>query len=370
MTLAKDTLKIGIVAGEHSGDILGSQLIEELSKSREIKLFGVGGPKIESLGLESMFDFKHLQIMGLIEPLLNYKQLTSNRKKLIKTFTENNIDIFIGIDSPDFNIGIHKALKKQNVCKNIQLVSPSVWGWRQGRIKNIKKFIDHTICLFDFEHKFYTSKKHSSSHLGHPLADIHSKDDEQIIGEYSLDPRMNFIAILPGSRESEINHMMPTYIEFMKLQIESDVNTFFLIPVADDAAKLNIENHLSKVNLPFLIKKDATKDFLSLSKKSVITSGTASLEAALLNAGPVICYKTNPINFSIISSMLKVEFIGLPNLLLKKEAYPELLQARCTGNLIFDVMHSHPFEDLSYDLKLALKGDGFAETASKILNLN
>ena len=165
MTLAKDILKIGIVAGEHSGDILGSQLIEELSKSREIKLFGVGGPKIESLGLESMFDFKHLQIMGLIEPLLNYKQLTSNRKKLIKTFTENNIDIFIGIDSPDFNIGIHKALKKQNVCKNIQLVSPSVWGWRQGRIKNIKKFIDHTICLFDFEHKFYTSKKHSSSHL-------------------------------------------------------------------------------------------------------------------------------------------------------------------------------------------------------------
>ena len=144
--------------------------------------------------------------------------------------------------------------------------------------------------MFDFEHKFYTSKKHSSSHLGHPLADIHSKDDEQIIGEYSLDARMNFIAILPGSRESEINHMMPTYIDFMKLQIKSDLNTF-LIPVADDEAKLNIENHLSKVNLPFLIKKDATKDFLSLSKKSVITSGTASLEAALLNAGPVICYK-------------------------------------------------------------------------------
>ena len=139
MTLAKDILKIGIVAGEHSGDILGSQLIEELSKSREIKLFGVGGPKIESHGLESMFDFKHLQIMGLIEPLLNYRQLTSNRKKLIKTFTENKIDIFIGIDSPDFNIGIHKALKKQDICKNIQLVSPSVWGWRQGRIKNIKK---------------------------------------------------------------------------------------------------------------------------------------------------------------------------------------------------------------------------------------
>jgi lipid-A-disaccharide synthase len=370
VTLAKDTLKIGIVAGEHSGDILGSKLIEELSKSRKIELFGVGGPKIESLGLESMFDFKHLQIMGLIEPLMNYKQLTSNRKKLIKTFTEHQIDIFIGIDSPDFNIGIHKALKKQNICKNIQLVSPSVWGWRQGRIKNIKKFIDHTVCLFDFEHKFYTNKEHSSSHLGHPFGDIQAKDDEKIIREYSLDPSMNFIAILPGSRESEINHMMPTYIDFMKLQIESEENTFFLIPVADDSAKLNIENYLSKTKIPFLIKKDAAKDFLSLSKKSVITSGTASLEAALLNAGPVICYKTNPINFSIISSMLKVKFIGLPNLLLKKEAFPELIQAKCTGNSIFDIIHSHHFEDLSYELRLALKGDGFAETASKILNLN
>ena len=135
-------LKIGIVCGEHSGDRLGAELITELKRTHDLDLFGVGGPKLEALGVRSLFDFSEINIMGLIDPLINYRKLSQLRESLIKIFTEEKIDFFIGIDSPDFNIGIHKALKTNLTNKNIQIVSPSVWGWRQNRIKSIKKYID------------------------------------------------------------------------------------------------------------------------------------------------------------------------------------------------------------------------------------
>ena len=153
-------LKIGIVSGEHSGDRLGAELITELKKTHDLDLFGVGGPKLEALGVSSLFNFSEINIMGLIDTLINYRQLSQLLKSLIKIFTEEKIDFFIGIDSPDFNIGIHKALKTNLTNKNIQIVSPSVWGWRQNRIKSIKKYIDLTMCLFDFEHNFYLSLIH------------------------------------------------------------------------------------------------------------------------------------------------------------------------------------------------------------------
>ena len=151
----KQDIKIGIVIGEHSGDILGSKIIESLKKEFNVHLVGVGGPLTEKHGLKSIFNFKDLHIMGLIEPLLNIRKLLNHRKSIIKTFEKEKIDFFIGVDSPDFNIPIHKALKKDSSVKTIQLVSPSVWGWRQGRLKNIKKYIDLTLCLFKFEHDFY-----------------------------------------------------------------------------------------------------------------------------------------------------------------------------------------------------------------------
>ena len=144
------SLKIGVVCGEHSGDTLGAHLISELKKHKDIELLGVGGPKLENLGLNSQFNFEELQIMGIVDPILNYRNLSMRRKKLTESFIKNKIDLFIGIDSPDFNIKIHKSLKEKDICKNIQLVSPSVWAWRQNRTNLIKRFIDLTLCLFHF----------------------------------------------------------------------------------------------------------------------------------------------------------------------------------------------------------------------------
>jgi len=260
----KSTLKIGVVAGEHSGDILGYNLIKEIVKENNFELFGVGGPKIESLGLNSLFDFKELQVMGIVDPILNLKKLMSYRNNLISLFNDKEIDFFIGIDSPDFNIGIHKALKPIKTCKNIQLVSPSVWGWRQGRIKKIEKFIDHTVCLFNFEHDFYRERGLNSSHLGHPFSELITGNKEDIIKKYSLDEDRSFISILPGSRNSEILNMMPTYKDFMELYYKNNNNAFFLIPTADESSMLDIKQHLKNIKAPFLISQGATQDFLSI----------------------------------------------------------------------------------------------------------
>ena len=147
----KPIIKVGIVAGEHSGDRLGAKIINSIALTHEVKLYGVGGPKLINQGLEPLFDFNKLHVMGLIEPLLNIRELIRLRKQLINLFIEKDIDYFLGVDSPDFNISIHKAMKNQKTCKNIQIVSPSVWGWRENRIKSIKKYVDLTACLFNFE---------------------------------------------------------------------------------------------------------------------------------------------------------------------------------------------------------------------------
>ena len=144
----KDTLKIGIIAGEHSGDILGENLLKALKKTKNIEIFGVGGPKMESQGLKSLFDFNNLNIMGFVDPIVNYAKIAAHKNDVCNLFIEKKIDVFIGIDSPDFNMQIQKKLKKKSNIKTVQLVTPSIWAWRKGRLKNIKKYTDLSISLF------------------------------------------------------------------------------------------------------------------------------------------------------------------------------------------------------------------------------
>ena len=367
----KQDIKIGIVIGEHSGDILGSKIIESLKKQFNINLVGVGGPLTEKHGLKSIFDYKDLHVMGLIEPLLNIKKLLKHRKSIIETFKKEKIDFFIGVDSPDFNIPIHKALKKDLSLMTIQLVSPSVWVWRQGRLKNIRKYNDLTLCLFKFEHDFYINHKISSFLLGHPLSESKVSDKDQIYKKYNFNDSKNYLAILPGSRASEISNMMPTYANFMEIAFANNPNSHFLIPAADNLIKEKIESHIKNKDLPITIATGAAREFLSISKHSVVTSGTATLEAAVLEAAPIICYKTSKINYFIISKMLKTKLIGLPNLLLSKKVFPELLQSQCTAVNIYEALQSLiDSNDIHSEILLVkshLKGQGF-DAAAKLIS--
>jgi|TARA_A100001015_G_scaffold80679_1_gene89366 lipid-A-disaccharide synthase len=370
----KEVLNVGIVCGEHSGDMLGADLIEELKKQYEVNLFGVGGPKLELQGLESVFHFSEINIMGLIEPFFNYLKLVKLRKNLINLFINKKIDIFVGIDSPDFNIGIHKALKKQSTNKNIQLVSPSVWGWRQGRIKSIKSYIDLTLCLFDFEHSYYKKEGHNSFHIGHPFFKSQKENDQKVFKKYNLESSKKFLSVLPGSRVSEIKNMLPVYVDFIREHSENNKNYFYLVPATDKKLSKLIHEFISHEDLPILIAENSVKDFLSISEVSIVTSGTATLESAILGCPPVICYKTNFLNYLIISRMLKIQDVGLPNLLYGKRHYIELIQNQCNvENIINAVNETLCFipnreKDASF-LRNALKGKGYPEAIKAIRTL-
>lgn len=368
-----EVIKIGIIAGEHSGDLIGSKLIEQIKKDYKIKIYGIGGPMLTKVGLKSKFDFNELQVMGLIEPLLKIRRLLFIRKTIKKYFLEKNIDVFIGVDSPDFNLNIHKHFKKRASTKTIQLVSPSVWGWRKGRLKNIKKYIDMTICLFNFEHNFYKENNHKSMHLGHPFADLKEVHKDDVIKKYELNTAKKYISILPGSRPSEIKNMMPIYLEAMKDIKKTNDDYFFLIPAADHELKEQISNYVGDLGNT-IIEVNAANDFLSLSDYSIVTSGTASLQAAVLNSFPIICYKTNFISYSIISRLLTIDMVGLPNLLIGKKVFPELIQDQCKSNQILNEItninhNSNYINYKSLNIQGLLKGSGFERVSKQIISL-
>ncbi len=369
MNSQKPIIKVGVVAGEQSGDRLGAQIISGIKNTHKVELFGVGGPKIINQGLNPIFNFEKLHVMGLIEPLLNYRQLKNLQRELINLFLKEEIDYFLGIDSPDFNIGIHKALKSNGKSKNIQVVSPSVWGWREGRIKHIKNYIDLTMCLFNFEDSFYKKKGLPSIHLGHPFSDLYASSREKVIQKYSLDSQKQFVAILPGSRKSEIRDLLPTYIDFIKIHSKENENFEYLIPASDQKILELITSYIPS-SLPIRVETKSAKDFLSISKFSIVTSGTATLESAILGVFPIICYKTNPINYFIISRMLKVDNVGLPNLLLGRRKFPELIQRNC--NPISINVASKAIEDMrsvSAQLRKLLIGKTEEDCINAILKL-
>ena len=373
--MSKKKLKVGIIAAEHSGDRLGSKLIESLQNYFDLDLYGLGGPEVTSCGVTTPvgIHYQDLHVMGLIDPLINLPKLLSIRKKLSKLFISTDIDIFIGVDSPDFNMFFHKKLKPKNI-KTIQVVSPSVWGWRENRIHSIQAYVDLTMCLFKFECDFYDKKNMQSFFLGHPFSQLKPKNSDETISKYSLDDSKEFIGILPGSRESEISQLMPVYIEAAKKLFQINPNSYFLIPAANKKLAEMIKLTKGIEDIPFKLSIDSAQDFLSLSSISIVTSGTASLEAAVLGSVPIICYKTNTLNYAILSRLVKTPFVGLPNLLLQEHVFPELIQNNLTPDLIvrsFSNISSEPEQYRTYLSKIndSMRGKGFEAAANAISHL-
>ena len=373
--MSKEKLKIGIIAAEHSGDRLGAKLIESLQEIYAIDLYGLGGPEVSAYSIFTPLgiDYQDLHVMGLIDPIINLPKLLSIRKKLLNLFLKNDIDIFIGVDSPDFNMFFHKKLKPNKV-KTIQVVSPSVWGWRENRIKAIQAHVDLIMCLFKFECDFYNKKNMQSFFLGHPFGQLQPKKTEDIISKYNLDTSKDFVSILPGSRASEISQLMPIYIESAKKLFELNQNIYFLIPAANKKLAKMIGSLDGMNDLPHKLSIGSAQDFLSVSTISIVTSGTASLEAAVLGSVPIICYKTNKLNYAILSRLLKTPFVGLPNLLLQEHIFPELIQHDLSPSSIvnsFSDISSQSEQYQSYLSKIndSMQGEGFKVAAKKIKNI-
>ena len=362
--LSSKKIKIAIVAGEKSGDELGGPLMESLKNHfQDISFVGVGGEKMQIQGLTSLFPMDKISVMGIIEPLLKLKELLSLRKELKNFLLKEKPDIFIGIDSPDFNLPLSKFLKKELEIKTVQYVSPSVWAWRKGRIKSIEKSVDSVITLFPFEENAYKNSKVRICYSGHPIAYILNQDQDNLIK--SKEPKS--VALLPGSRKSEISLLADEMIRAAKELRRKDNSYKFYMPLSD-------KNHLDLINEPLedlvKISFNNSQEVLSNCEIGIITSGTATLEALLLRTPCVTLYKTGWLSYRIIKPLLSIDNFSLPNLLADSELLPELLQDEVNVDNIINAIDKMSLKGLDYYYKEfhviheTLKA-GSSETAAK-----
>ena len=338
-------LKIGIVVGEVSGDTLGAKLIRSFREQGiDAEFEGIGGPQMIAEGFNSYYPMDILSVMGIVEVLKDIKQLFAVRDGLVERWSQNPVDIFIGIDAPDFNLRLSKTIKqKQLPIKTVQYVSPSVWAWRQGRVRGIKANIDLVLCLFPFEKAFFKKWQVNAAFVGHPLAAqlplTNPLKDAKL--ELGLDPEQKYIALLPGSRRGEIERLGPLVLDAAQLLAQKHAEYTFLIPAINDARKVQIQELLKTYpeNLQQCIKLLENTDTESKIGRQVmnaadivaLASGTATLEAMLLHRPMVTFYKLNWLSYHVVKFLIKIPYYSLPNIIAGKKVIQELIQQDATA---------------------------------------
>lgn len=337
-------LKIGIVVGEVSGDTLGAKLIRCFREQGiDAEFEGIGGPQMIAEGFKSYYPMDVLSVMGIVEVLKDIKKLFAVRDGLVETWTKNPVDIFIGIDAPDFNLRLSKTIKqKQLPMKTVQYVSPSVWAWRQGRVHGIKANIDLVLCLFPFEKTFFKKWDVPAAFVGHPLASQLPLENPIIDAkqELNLDPNQKHIALLPGSRRGEIERLGPLVLDAAKILHQKYPDYTFLIPAINEARKQQIERLLAtypeslKIQIR-LMENSGTeskigRQVMNASNIIALASGTATLEAMLLHRPMVTFYKLNWLTYHVVKFLIKIPYYSLPNIIAGKKVIQELIQADAT----------------------------------------
>ncbi|MFV5589455.1 lipid-A-disaccharide synthase [Acinetobacter variabilis] len=337
-------LKIGIVVGEVSGDTLGAKLIRSFREQGiDAEFEGIGGPQMLAEGFKSYYPMDILSVMGIVEVLKDIKKLFAVRDGLVETWTKDPVDVFIGIDAPDFNLRLSKTLKqKQLPIKTVQYVSPSVWAWRQGRVHSIKASIDLVLCLFPFEKAFFKKWDVPAAFVGHPLASQLplNNDLAEAQAELGLDSTQKYIALLPGSRRGEIERLGPLVLDAAKILHQKYPDYIFLIPAINEMRKQQIENLLArypdslKAHIRLMENTSSEskigRQVMNASNIIALASGTATLEAMLLHRPMVTFYKLHWLTFQIAKLLVKIPYFSLPNIIAGKKVIQELIQSEAT----------------------------------------
>ncbi|MBJ8479234.1 lipid-A-disaccharide synthase [Acinetobacter pittii] len=342
--MANRKLKIGIVVGEVSGDTLGVKLMRSFREQGiDAEFEGIGGPQMIAEGFNSYYPMETLSVMGIVEVLKDLKKLFAVRDGLINQWTQNPVDIFIGIDAPDFNLRLSKSIKEKNVpIKTVQYVSPSVWAWRQGRVHGIKQSIDLVLCLFPFEKVFYERYEVPAAFVGHPLAkQLPLENPIQIAKQQlGLNENQKYIALLPGSRKGEVERLLPMLLGAANILHDKHPHIQFLIPAINDARKQQIEQGVEQLapNLKTVIhilentdsESKVGRMVMNASDIIALASGTATLEAMLMHRPMVTFYKLHWLTYLIAKFLVKIPYYSLPNIIAGKKVIEELIQADAT----------------------------------------
>ena len=372
-------LRIGIVAGEASGDLLGSHLIQALKKKRtDIEFVGIAGPKMMSEGALSLFSMERLSVRGYVEVIKHLFSLLRLRRQLLKHFLSNRLDLFIGIDAPDFNFWLERKLKRNGI-KTIHYVSPSVWAWRKNRIKKIKNAVSHMLALFPFEPALYHGAGIPVTYVGHPLADILPMEPDTSAAREGLKLKSSalVVAMLPGSRQSEVQQHAELFVKTAKLIYAEYPNAIFLVPLITRETRQIFELAIFQENesLPIQILFGHAHDAMEASDVVIVASGTATLEAALLKKPMVITYRMSEVSWQILKRMRLQPYVGLPNILAEKFIVPELLQddstpeklAEATIKLISNTTYISEIKAEFTKIHFSLKQNSAEKAANVIL---
>ncbi|MGB1296948.1 MAG: lipid-A-disaccharide synthase [Psychrobium sp.] len=372
-------IRIGIVAGEISGDILGASFIKSIKKRYPNATFeGIGGPQMIEQGCSSLFEMEELSVMGLVEVFSRLRRLFAVKRALFEHFTANPPDVFVGIDAPDFNLRLELQLKEAGI-KTVQYVSPSIWAWRQKRIFKVAKATNLVLALLPFEKEFYDKYDFPCDFIGHTLADQiapdMSKDDAR--DKLGLDHDSKYLALMPGSRGSELKYNSQMYLEAASRLKEKYPDLRFVIPLVNEQRKAQFL--AAKIqhapDLDITIIDGQSRDVMAASDVIMLASGTATLEGLLVNRPMVVVHKIHWLTYKIFKPMMKIEHYSLPNLLAKKELIVELIQDDATiDNIVIETSkllesdNEHMLTEFS-KLQQLLKCDASERAADSVLGL-
>ncbi len=363
-------MKVYIIAGEPSGDLLGSRLMRSMmAKCPDTQFYGVGGETMEREGLKSLFDIKELAVMGILEVIPSVPRILKRIKQTVDDIARVKPDVVITVDSWSFSARIHKALRKRKLkIKQVHYVAPQVWAWKKKRARTMYKYIDHLLTLFPYEPKYFTPYHLETTFVGHPVIEsmVLFGNGDDFKTRFNIAENSKIMAILPGSRKNEVANLLPIFLKTAEAFYEKHPDFTFVIPtvktVEDKVCEMVKD---SKLPLIVVTTEYDRHDVFKAADVAIAASGTVALELAMVDVPHVIAYRVSPLTAFLARRLLKIQFVNLSNILLGREVVPELLQENCNQQKI-----------LYYVTELLKKGDlyqrqmeGFAKV-KEILGLN
>ena len=373
-------MRVAMVAGEASGDLLAAHLIVALKHHfPDAQFVGIGGPKMQREGFDAWWLAEKLAVHGYAEALRHYREISGIRRQLLSRLLDQRPDVFIGVDAPDFNLWLERRLKARGIPA-IHYVSPSVWAWRAGRLDKIGRSVTHMLAMFPFEPEIYRQRNIPVTYVGHPLADMIplSVDHAETKERLEVAKARPVFALLPGSRQSELRFMAELLIETAKRLLDRFPESAFVVPLVSRESRQLFEEASWRCDareLPIKLLFGHARDALAACDAAVIASGTATLEAALLKVPMVIVYRLSPWSWRLMRRMRLQPWVGLPNILAGRFVVPEFLQddatadnlAQAVGNLVSDASVKADIERVFSSLHRQLRQNTAEKAAAAIL---